>query len=252
MDDITCRRPISWVSAQRTDVGCVRKVNEDAILSLNDHQFWVVADGMGGHARGDVASKNIVTALESITLGGSMRDCVANIENTLINVNDQLIEYSDSMALEGMMGSTFISLLVNDEFATCLWVGDSRLYRYRNHKLAQISRDHSQVQEMLDMGMITPEQAENHPQGNVITRAVGVEAELNLDIEAFRILTGDTYLLCSDGLYNCIDEQSITQSLTHRDVQKCCDELIEKAIASGANDNVSVIVVRGMPGKLSL
>lgn len=249
MNDITCRRPISWKHSAKTDTGTVRDVNEDAMISRPDVKLWAVADGMGGHAVGDVASAKVIAALEYVEEPRKMSEFVSDVEDRVIAVNSQLIEYAKIMLDDATIGTTLVSLLIRDQLGVCLWVGDSRLYRFRNNVLAQLSRDHSQVEELLKMGMITEAEVENHPQGNVITRAVGVEETVFVDINAFRIQTGDTYLLCSDGLYNAVTAESIAESLNHRDLETSTDELIQKALDNGARDNVTVIVVRGEPGK---
>lgn len=249
MSDITYRRPLMWESANFTHEGTIRDANEDAVFVSPKSQFWAVADGMGGHSRGDVASQKIVSALEYLETAHCMSELVDTVEDRLMAVNDQLFDYSQNVLEKAVMGSTFVSLLTRNTFGACLWVGDSRLYRCRNRSLTQISRDHSQVEELLEKGIITPEEAINHPQGNVITRAVGVRPGLLVDIVTFGIGIGDTFLLCSDGLYNAVSEDSITESLCIKNVNESCEELLEKALANGARDNVSAIVVRGVPSK---
>lgn len=250
MEDITYRRPLVWSSAHFTHEGTIRDNNEDAVFVSPFNECWAVADGMGGHSRGDVASQKIVNALEYLQSTQSMSQLVDTVEDRLMAVNDQIFEYSQDILNKVVMGSTFVSLLANNAFGVCLWVGDSRLYRYRNRSLKQITRDHSQVEELLEKGIITPEEALNHPQGNVITRAVGVRPSLLVDITAFSIGIGDTFLLCSDGLYNAVPEDSIAESLSLKDVNASCEELLQKALANGAKDNVSAIVVRGIPSKI--
>ncbi len=252
MSDTTFRRPITWISSAKTDVGTVREANEDSILSLPANGLWVVADGMGGHAVGDVASSKIVAALEHVQPDENVHHFVNAVEDCLISVNDQLIEYAEIMLEDATIGSTVVSLLIRDRVGVCLWVGDSRLYRYRNNGLAQLSRDHSQVEEMLQMGLLTAEEAKGHPQSNVITRAIGVEDPLYVDINAFSTQIGDTFLLCSDGLYNAVPQDEIIHSLNIRSVKESVDDLMRKALDNGANDNVSIIIVRGEPGKVTM
>ena len=129
----------------------------------------------------------------------------------------------------------------------CLWVGDSRLYRYRNNELIQLSRDHSHVEELLQKGSISREEAENHPDANVITRAVGAAEELYVDINVFGAQVGDIYMLCSDGLYNAVDSENIIYCLKNFSADEGVKSLISKALENGAPDNVSVIVVKGVP-----
>lgn len=250
MTDTTFRRPIVWKSCARTDVGVVRAVNEDAIFENPEIGLWAVADGMGGHQVGDIASSKIVTALESISEQENLSTYVDAIEDCLIEANDNMLEYAQIMFEEGTMGSTLVALIIKGRIGVCLWVGDSRLYRFRNQQLVQISRDHSQLEEMIELGLISREDTENHPQRNVITRAVGVESPLYVDINVFTTQVGDTFLLCSDGLYTAVSDEDIYQAMMVRDVEQSVDVLINKALENGAPDNVSVIVVQGHHGKV--
>jgi len=249
MSSTTCPRPISWRSCALTNVGTVREVNEDAVIEVPEAQLWAVADGMGGHQVGDVASQKIIGALEYFDPDLSMSDFVNDVEDRLISVNEQLGEYAEVMLDEGTIGSTVVALLIRDRLGVCAWVGDSRLYRYRNRMLTQLSRDHSQVQEMLAMGLLSESEAQSHPQGNVITRAVGAEADLFVDLNAFSIYLGDVFLLCSDGLYNVVANEEITEILHNRDVEVAAQNLVARALENGAPDNVSVVVVRAEAGK---
>ncbi|HEY8938922.1 MAG TPA: protein phosphatase 2C domain-containing protein [Cellvibrio sp.] len=250
MTDITFRRPISWDSSLLTDVGCVRTVNEDAVLARPDIGLWAVADGMGGHKVGDIASSKIVAALDVIKDCQHLSECVQVIEDCLLDVNQLMLEYAQIMFDGGTMGSTVVAAVIKGRIGACLWVGDSRLYRFRNQKLVQITRDHSQLEEMIAMGLITRAGSENHPNRNVITRAVGVEPQLYVDMTLFTTQVGDTFLLCSDGLYNAVTEEQLIQNLNLRDVQQCAQQLMKQALENGARDNVSVVVVKGNPGKV--
>lgn len=250
MSDITFRRPTAWKSYAATDVGCVRPVNEDAVLSEPEKRLWAVADGMGGHEIGDVASKKLVEVLETVSPQATLSDYVDAVEDALLSVNQQLIEYAKVMFENQTMGTTIVCLVVKDNVGVCLWVGDSRLYRYRNNRLQQLSRDHSQVAEMVQMGLISEEEAEVHPHRNVITRAVGVEPELFVDLNVFSAQIGDTFMLCSDGLYNMLSSQEIEQGLSYRNTEQSVTALMNKALEYGAADNVSIIVVKGEPGKV--
>ncbi len=137
-----------------------------------------------------------------------------------------------------------VALLTFGDHGVVLWAGDSRAYLYRQGELIQLTRDHSQVEELVSRGLLAPEQAEEHPAANVITRAVGVAETLELDSEMLEIAEDDTFLLCSDGLYREVDDRAIKAALAAGDCRHSCDALIEAALARGARDNVSVIVVR--------
>jgi serine/threonine protein phosphatase PrpC len=245
MNDITIRRPIRWMSNAESNVGTVRKINEDSILSKPEIGLWVVADGMGGHEAGNVASKMIVDALAVLESAKHLNTVVDNIENTILDVNQRLLEYSDIMLEGRVVGSTFVCLVIHDQVGVCLWAGDSRLYLYRGNELSQLSRDHSEISELLQLGTITEEEAVNHPDSNVITRAVGTNNDLYVDIELFGVQLGDTFLLCSDGLYNSVNKEMLQTQLALKDSKESVDGLIQCALQNGASDNVSAIVIKG-------
>ncbi len=248
MKEITVRRPITWKSAQDTNIGTVREVNEDAILSLPKRQFWAVADGMGGYEAGSVASQMIVTSLESLTMDGGLDELVIRIEDRLLDVNQRILEFADIMLDGRTLGSTVVTLSIKGRVGVCLWAGDSRLYRFRNRQLQQLSRDHSQIQEQILQGYITAENAVDSTDANVITRAVGADPELYIDINVFGTQLGDIFLLCSDGLYNMLSDAEIAASLTESGIDEAVESLIQKALERGADDNISVILVKGELG----
>jgi len=247
MSDTTIRRPIRWSSAENTNVGMVREVNEDSILSAPELQLWVVADGMGGYEAGNVASNMIVQALGELTNLASISDMVDSIEDCLIDANHRILEYADIMLDGRTLGSTVVTLFIKGHIGVCLWAGDSRLYRYRNKQLVQLSRDHSQVEEMLQQGFLTPEEAENHPDSNVITRAIGASQEVYIDVDVFSVQLGDRFFLCSDGLYNMVSDEEIREVINRLPVDEAVETLVQMALDEGANDNVSVILVSGEP-----
>ncbi len=246
MTDITVRRPVQWVSASATDVGTVRTVNEDAVLERPEIGLWVVADGMGGHDAGNVASRMVVESLTDLQKPDALNDYVTTIENCILDANQRLLEYSEIMLDGRIVGSTFIGLMIYGQVGVCLWMGDSRLYRYRGQELVQLSRDHSQVSELLQAGAITEEEAENHPESNVITRAVGTSDEPYIDLDVFDVQIGDTFLLCSDGLYNAVNKETIARHLSSNDTGAMVTGLIDSALDNGASDNVSVIAIKGV------
>lgn len=251
MGDITVRRPIQWLAASATNVGAVRTVNEDAVLERSEIGLWAVADGMGGHDAGNVASSMIVEALSDLSKPQTLNDYVNTIESRIWEANQRLREYSEIMLDGRIVGSTFISFLAFRQVGVCLWMGDSRLYRYRGQELVQLSRDHSEVAELLQAGEITEEEAVNHPDANVITRAVGTTDEPYIDLEVFDLKLGDIYLLCTDGLYNSLSRDTIIQTLQAGQPGQVVDRLIDAALENGATDNVSVVVVKGVRRPLS-
>lgn len=246
MSDTTIRRPIKWNSSADTNVGMVREVNEDSIMSNPDAGLWAVADGMGGYEAGDVASNMIVSSLAEITKDHHLDTFIDKIEDKIIDANQRILEYADIMHDGRILGSTIVSLLIKGQVGVCLWAGDSRLYLLRNNQLQQLSRDHSHVQELIDQGAITEEQALTHPDANVITRAVGTSNELYIDVNAFNVQLGDTFLLCSDGLYNAVDEYEIEEQMRSHDTDAAVKQLIVRALENGAPDNVSVVMVKSV------
>ncbi len=245
MSDTTVRRGIKWNYVANSHVGMVREVNEDAILSKPEVGLWAVADGMGGYEAGDVASQMIVEALELVENESGLDESVDVIEDSLIEANQRILEYADDVLDNQTLGSTVVTLLIRGKVGVCLWVGDSRLYRYRNGQLRQLSRDHSQVEEMVQQGLLRPDEVENHPDSNVITRAIGVDNELYVDINVFSVKIGDTFLLCSDGLYNTVSNDDLMYYLEEPDIEAKVEALISAALDNGAPDNVSAIVVKG-------
>lgn len=246
MNDITIRRPLTWVSAGATDVGTVRPLNEDSYSDQPDIGLWTVADGMGGHDAGSVASQMIVERLQGLGSKENLAEFVTSIEDTIVDVNKNLLEYSRAQLNGRTVGSTFVSLLIKGNIGVCLWAGDSRLYRFRQNRLAPLSADHSHVAELIKQGLISPEEAETHPERNVITRAVGTSERIDIDIDVFELNVGDQFLLCSDGLYNALNDQEIISCLNNQTLEMSVSALIQSALNNKASDNVSVILVKGM------
>ncbi len=233
-----------WVSSAATHCGAVRKINEDAYLNRSHDGLWVVADGMGGHEAGEVASQMIATCLRGIEVNRPLTDVVDAVEDSLLKVHQDIQNYSRSHCDGRTMGSTVVAFVVQNNIGICLWAGDSRLYRYRDAELSAISEDHSQVNEMLVRGMITPEEALHHPASNVITRAVGASDDLYIDVSLVELKSGDIYLLCSDGLYGALSHQQIQFHLAHDDVSQATTGLIDDSLRAGARDNVTVVAIK--------
>jgi serine/threonine protein phosphatase PrpC len=232
------------VSAAATDTGTVRKQNEDAFLARPDIGLWAVADGMGGHDDGQLASNAIVQALEALSEpvdGGSF---IGEVRARLAEVNGQLVATAAARDGHAVIGSTVVALMTFGRFFACLWAGDSRLYQFRQGRLLQVTRDHSQVQEMVDAGMLTPDEAESHPLSNVITRAVGVGPVLELDKATDPLEQDDIFLLCSDGLFKAMADDTVARILGDCPFEDVPRTLIDAAIAGGSKDNVTVVVVR--------
>jgi len=232
-----------WNSACITDVGNRRSENQDACLDRPDLGLWVVADGMGGHQQGSVASHMLVDALNEVTRKPSFSAFVDDVEDRILNVNKRLVDLSGRAEQPMIIGSTVAALLAFGAYCVCLWAGDSRIYLYRGGRLAQLTRDHSQVEEMLEQGAITREQAENHPSANVIDRAVGAESELHVDADLQLMRAGDRFLLCSDGLNKELSEAEIADFMPRGSCREVCDSLISVAKRRECRDNITVVVV---------
>jgi protein phosphatase/serine/threonine-protein phosphatase Stp1 len=227
-----------------TDVGAVRKHNEDNMLSRPDLGLWVVADGAGGHDSGEVASGMIVAELDRLPRHLSGAELLSEVRITLSRVHEALRQEAASRGPHAMIASTFVSLILRDRHFACLWAGDSRAYLLRGGALSQISRDHSLVQELVDSGNLAAEDAEHHPHANVITRAVGADSEtLELDKVIGQCEPGDRFLLCSDGLSKTLSDAELASLLAAPDGVPPPELLIAAALAHGVNDNVTAVVV---------
>lgn len=239
---MTNDQPLEMCSAARTHPGRVRTRNEDAMLDRGEIGLWAVADGMGGHSRGDWASAQVVRHLGGIEPPVSPQRLLREARERIHLAHDEICAAAESNGAEGVIGCTVVALMASGRHFACLWAGDSRLYRWRNGHLEQLSRDHSRVQEMIDAKLLSPAEAMAHPQANVITRAVGV-GELELDTLTDRIEPKDVLLLCTDGLDKMISEAEIAECLAGHDPTKAVDDLIDRALERGGRDNVTVVVI---------
>ena len=242
MIPVTCASQFRWASSARSDVGRVREINEDACLDEPEQGRWAVADGMGGHAVGDLASRLVVDVLSQMAPPASMKRFIADARARLLDANRQLREEAVRRQVQ-RIGTTVVVLLACDRFCGYLWAGDSRLYLCRDGQLRQLTRDHSQVEELRSLGHLTDEEARHHPAQHMITRAVGATDRLELDEDAIEVLDGDVFLLCSDGLTNEVTNDEILAALATVDCRRATDELVDLALARGGRDNISAVVV---------
>jgi len=239
-----------WSSAMQTDVGKVRKINEDAGAAFPEKGLWVVADGMGGHDAGDFASRSIVDSLALLDNPGSLSEFVDTVDDCLKEVNRRLIDEAASRGAGTTIGSTVVVLLAHQQHCACIWAGDSRIYRLRDGSLQAVSRDHSQVMELVEQGLLLMEDAESHPAANVVTRAVGAAEDLYFDVEVQELRDGDRYLLCSDGLTKEVSEAEIRQYMQSGSCQDVCTGLVGLVLGRGSRDNVTVVSVDfGVPSQ---
>ncbi len=233
--------PCGWSSCAITHVGKVRKVNEDAFLDRPDLGLWAVADGMGGHRAGDAASRMIVEALGQLKPALRFQDFVAAAQASLLSVNAALLAKGEEY--HAPTGSTVVAFLTDARESACLWAGDSRAYRWRGRSLTQLTTDHSQIEAYVRLGLIGRAEAILHPLSNVLTRAVGTQADLGLETRALDPMPGDRYLLCSDGLYRHVTEQEIGEVLDGGTLFQAANTLLDLTLARGAMDNVTVVLI---------
>lgn len=233
---------MDWQIATQTHVGKVRSINEDALLVVKEYPLLAVADGMGGHQAGEVASKMIVNQLASLALNAELGQAQAQAERALMHSNHQIVAYGSKELNGATIGSTVVAMLAQGDQAACIWAGDSRLYRVRNGTLEQLTEDHSYVAELVREGLISSEEARDHPSSNMITRAIGVVPDVALAVKSFGVEPGDTFLLCSDGLYNEVEDEEILQSLSGADVYRSSVQLLNRCLERAARDNISFII----------
>lgn len=233
--------------AGRTHVGAVRRLNEDQLLMRPDLGLWAVADGMGGHQAGDVASALIVEALAQSPRPRSGYAHLTAACERLQEVNGELVRRAQSLNPGEVIGATTVVLLVHDGHYACVWAGDCRAYLFRDGALRQITRDHSLVQELVESGALTPDEARHHHRANVVTRAVGAGPVLELETRSAPVKPGDLFLLCSDGLTGALEEGDLVAALRQRPLESAAEALIAESLARGAKDNVTVVLVAGPP-----
>ncbi len=254
----------------RTDVGSVRDHNEDAISCNEKIGLAVLADGMGGHRGGEMASAITVSTildvvssrLKSIKSGEVDEETGYSLESVMIHdavtqANRSVYDASRNNKQYEGMGTTVVTLLFYDNRYTVAHVGDSRLYRYRDGVLEQITRDHSLLQELIDRGFYTPEQAKNSLNKNLVTRAIGIDSKVQVDIQEDVAMVDDIYLLCSDGVTDMIDDTLIQQVIEQHpdDLDAIAEGLIREANEHGGKDNISALLakpVKPFPARNSL
>lgn len=231
--------PLHMESAGSTHPGKLRDENQDAFVSRPEDGLWAVADGMGGHAEGQVASQMVRDALTNVPPRASLAESITAVKDALAEVNEYLHSMSLRRVNPVVSGTTVVAMLVRGTRGVCLWAGDSRLYRLRDAALEQLTADHSEAEEAAE--------AAQAPRSNVITRAIGGRDGLELDQLSFDVRLGDRFLLCSDGLYRDVPPARIGELLHHGDSTTTAGTLIEHALRGEAADNITVVVVDAQP-----
>ena len=232
-----------WISHGISEVGRRRRVNQDAFIERPDIRLWAVADGMGGHQAGEFASATVVDALAAIPAAGNLEQAVAKVKAALAGANSNLWALAEETEDGQIIGSTVVVLLAVEGSGAVLWAGDSRLYRYRSGSIEQLTRDHSLVEDAVAAGVMEGAGRGKNTRCNVITRAVGAEPTLDVDLLYIEFVDGDRYLLCSDGLDKELEPSLIGSILGRGDCQTSAKALIDEALEQGARDNVTVVVL---------
>lgn len=226
----------------KTHVGLKRKVNEDAVLALPGQDIWVVSDGMGGHEAGDYASRLIADSIAMIAPGLDPTERMHALRQA-IQAAHRIIRQEAEDRGRGVIGATVAALMLANGHFVGLWAGDSRIYRLRGGHIEMLTTDHSAVAELVIAGKMTWDEAEQHPQSNAITRAVGVGETLELDKVRGEVQSGDRFLICSDGLTKYATFTMLQGTLTRFPIETVSERLIEIALAGGGADNITVIVL---------
>lgn len=237
--------------AKQTDVGRIRSMNQDQIgvfYNKNESPLLLLCDGMGGHNAGDVASEMAIFQVGvewEQTEDKSQHEVEQWLIRMITEANRRLVEKSDQYEGLAGMGTTIVAVVIKDSSAIIAHVGDSRAYLFEDHKLQQVTKDHSFVQELLDHNVISKEEAFNHPQKNIVTQTVGVNQEINVEINKIPIVEDDLLLLCSDGLTDMVQDDEIAAILeAHDSVQEISGKLVDAANEAGGKDNISVVLAR--------
>lgn len=232
----------------KTDVGKKRKTNQDCVFTSetpvgNLPNLFAVADGMGGHRAGDYASRFTIENMVAVVRDDPETDPVTIMRNAITEANKKLVETAAADADLAGMGTTLVACTVKGSYLYTANIGDSRLY-IANNKLRQITRDHSLVEEMVRIGEIRPEDAKNHPDRNIITRAIGITKEADVDFFDTRLNENDIILLCSDGLTTMVEDEKIFEIIqSSRDVVEMTEGLVRQANTNGGKDNIGVVLI---------
>jgi serine/threonine protein phosphatase PrpC len=239
--------------ACKTDLGRVRENNEDKFeyflpeddsLLASRGLVFLVCDGMGGHAAGQIASELTAKTFIDVYLNHPASDAQVAMAGAVGAANRFVLDVARAVPSRRGMGTTLSGLILLQDRAYTVQVGDSRIYRSRNGEMATLTHDHTWVDEAIRLGTLTPEEAETHPYKHVLTRAVGTEAEVNPDIESHDVQVGDVFMLCSDGLLNHVPDDQIAEVMRSAAPSEMAWKLVGMALLGGGSDNITVIVVR--------
>ena len=235
--------PFHWTSATRSHAGMVREVNEDACLEQPERGLWAVADGMGGHALGEFASRLAIRSLIDLPRPQNLAHYVAVAQERLQGANRRLRAEAAQRDVP-VIGTTIATLLASGRRCACLWAGDSRIYLYRAGRLRLLTRDHSQVEAARSRRPANSDDTLLRPAANLITRALGAMDTVEIDGIAVDVVDGDVFLLCSDGLSNEVSELAMEQALLPGNCRQASQALIDLALQAGGRDNITAVVAR--------
>ncbi|WP_105189090.1 PP2C family protein-serine/threonine phosphatase [Pseudoalteromonas sp. T1lg48] len=234
-----------FTSFAQSHRGVIRSKNEDAFLALPEQQVWAVADGMGAHSRGDYASAQVIEVVKQHLANHTHHSPLyRTLRGAFEDANTQLFSHSQQRMQGKTMGSTAVALVLDGAEYYFIWVGDSRGYLFRNGRLEQQTRDHSRVNVLLDAGVITSAQAASHPLQHEVVRAIGVKADVQVEVVRGYWQAGDIFLLCSDGLTEKVSDFEIEVSLSSNNINAAGQALMHSALTRGAGDNVTCILVK--------
>ena len=240
---------VRFLSHALTHVGLVRRRNEDACVDRRDIGLWAVADGMGGHEAGDVASSRIVAALGELDRSGDLDATASACAARLREVDAELRERAAMLGPAAVIASTVVVFLADNREYACVWAGDSRLYRWRDGELLQLTKDHSAVQELVDAGRLTAAEATRHPGSHIVTRAIG-GGRLEFGHLRGPLQIDDWFLLCSDGLTNMLGDAEIANELARAKAPaQAAGRLLDGVLERGAIDNVTIVIVAAEPAE---
>lgn len=239
---MTNNLPLHVKSCAGTDIGNSRTLNEDDYLERTDLQLWAVADGMGGHDAGDVASQLLIQNLDQFALSRHIGKNIYSLTNIAQRVNTELVELATIRGTE-LIGTTMVAFHIVGHYGTCLWVGDSRLYLLRNKRLRQITRDHIFANEFNEFESFNTGRDIPEDNDNAITRAVGGNVTLNIDYLMLEVIQGDIFLLCTDGLTRDVTDSELEQQIGNQTLKQATDSLIKTALNREAKDNITLVAI---------
>jgi serine/threonine protein phosphatase PrpC len=241
--------------ANKTDIGRIRLVNEDRSIVQNDLNGFVlaiVADGMGGHQAGDIASQMAIEViqeqLQMIDKDLSVEACLSALKDAIQKANQTIYEFASGREQFHGMGTTVVAILANEQFLAVGHIGDSRAYLCSSDHIVQLTEDHSLVSELLRSGQITQEEAEHHPRRNVLTRALGTDSKVDVDVGYYQWHSNDIVLMCSDGLSGQLNQNTLLDILhADSDLHWKADQLVAQALHAGGDDNITVVLLANQP-----